>query len=528
MKIDLKWLLKNSPLWALLLLFVTLIIGSFEGVINGIILGGFPDLVGASSSKLITFLFTSTISFMIVYTGVYLEQIMLIFLRKVLKVKLKETMLRSSFIKQDSPSVGLNRVSNDAAKIDTDYFQVIAGLLENGTAAIISTIYVLHANWLMGIIFIAFSSLSMLPMMFGKAKLGVLGKKWSLRNETMMRRSEDWLKGYRDIVQYHVQKPFFKKVTDAIKSSENMLQKQEDLQWMLLYINFLLTILAFVGPWAIGFYFIVHHQFGITISILLSLTLTANNVVQNIRGLMSYWAEVASTNDIRQLDVTTETDFPSVNTISAKNIDLTLENVKLAYGEKVILDRTDLKIPYGSKVMLQGPSGVGKSSLLNLLSGFKKPTNGRILVGEHDVEPTDVTYIAQDPWLFAGTVKENLNLGENIPEARLIQVLKDVGLWDELGEAPLDRTLIPEKDDLSGGQKQRLVIARALLRQRPILLLDEITASIDDHNADQIRNVLYRFPQTIVESAHHINQSLERAHHFKVITIKDRHIVTLN
>jgi ATP-binding cassette subfamily B protein len=160
-----------------------------------------------------------------------------------------------------------------------------------------------------------------------------------------------------------------------------------------------------------------------------------------------------------------------------------------------------------------------------MISGLLKPTHGTIKIGGKNPNPAQSVYIAQTPWLFQGTIKDNLCLGESFTDQQLLKVLNEVGLADELGNDPLERVIHPEQEDLSGGQKQRLVIARALLRDRPIILLDEITAALDEKNSDEIRKILYNTPKTIVESAHHINFDLIKKYGFASWQIENHQLV---
>ena len=89
-----------------------------------------------------------------------------------------------------------------------------------------------------------------------------------------------------------------------------------------------------------------------------------------------------------------------------------------------------------------------------------------------------------------------------------MEILEKVGLVAELGENILNKEINPTRENISGGQKQRLIIARALLRNKSIVLLDEITAALDDKNSEKIRELIYQVPGTIIESAHHINDEL--------------------
>ena len=524
MKINFKWIAKNLPRWLILLILIALIAGGFEGVVNGIVLGQFPNMVGASSEKLIRFLIQSIIIFFVVYTALVLKNILLNYARKLLRMKLKKAILLSNFSHHKAVEKGLSQISNDAAKIDENYFSLIATILSTAVAAIISTIYVLQVNLLMGIIFVSFSCLSLVPMLFGKKRLSALGEEWGKSNAQMMRSAGDWFKGFRDILQYGAQNYFFKRVSSSVDKSETILLKQENLQWLIQYTNLSFTILALVGPWAIGFYFIINNLFGVTISALLSLTLSANSVVQNFRVLMQCWSEVTGTDGLRTIESVNQDIFNKKSHAYTRPT-IYLNNVNLSYDNHLVYKDVNLNIPYGTKIILQGASGAGKSTFLNLLSGLLKPTSGRVLINQNNPRLADVAYISQTPWIFEGTIRDNLTLGSNYSDQDLLIALDKVGLKNEFGKNVLDQILNSSEENLSGGQKQRLIIARAILRNKPIILLDEITASLDDKNADKIREIIYQTPNTIIESAHHINNDLLSRYRFIKKTIKNHQLI---
>ncbi|MCI2171030.1 ABC transporter ATP-binding protein [Schleiferilactobacillus perolens] len=524
MTINFRWVLRHLPLWLIAALIITAICGSLEGIINGVVLGQFPSLVGASSAKLIRYLLTSSTLYLFTYTFLYLCQILTVVAIKHLNIALKQSMLTVSFQQGEATSHGLNHLTNDAAKIETNYFSALATLLTAICGAVLATTFVLSVHLLMGAIAIAFSALTMIPMVFAQKKIGKLGKDWSQANDQTVQTANDWLAGRREIKQYRTEQSFFARVTGALSNSERRLQKQNIFQWTVQYGSWLLVIAAMMGPWAIGFYLMQHGGFGISISILLTLTLSADHVVGSIRQVMAVWGDLASTKDLRKLQAA-PAPFPQVADHISIAPALTLHQASLAFGDHQILRPTTVTIPYGSKVLLTGPSGVGKTSCLNLLAGWQQPTTGKVDLGNTPVQSTDVTYVSQDPWLFNGTIRDNLTLTAHYSDKELLAVLQEVGLLAELGPDPLSRVLHPDANDLSGGQKQRLVIARALLRRRPVLLLDEITAGLDDKNAHAVRGLLYRLPQTIVESAHHLDPVLIQKFHFQTYHLQDQQLV---
>ncbi|MFC9748650.1 thiol reductant ABC exporter subunit CydD [Streptomyces niveus] len=153
------------------------------------------------------------------------------------------------------------------------------------------------------------------------------------------------------------------------------------------------------------------------------------------------------------------------------------------------LDAATLVVEPGETVALVGPSGSGKTTLLNLLLGFTAPTEGRVRVGGTDLSDLDldrwrerIAWVPQHPYLFAGTIAENVRLARpDADDAAVTRALRDAGAYDFVTALPLgaDTPLGEDGTGLSAGQRQRLALARAFLADRPLLLLDEPTAALD-------------------------------------------------
>ncbi len=175
--------------------------------------------------------------------------------------------------------------------------------------------------------------------------------------------------------------------------------------------------------------------------------------------------------------------------LKAQNAPITFENVTFAYGEKKILHNINLKILPGQLVALVGRTGSGKTSLANLLLRFYDPKEGAVLIGETDIRSVrtrelreNIAMVTQQTILFNRTIRANIELGRSgATEEEIIAAAKHAYAHDFIMEkkAGYDFVVGEKGVNLSGGQQQRLAIARAVLKNAPILILDEATSSLD-------------------------------------------------
>lgn len=199
-----------------------------------------------------------------------------------------------------------------------------------------------------------------------------------------------------------------------------------------------------------------------------------------------------------------------------KGADITFEHVFFAYGEKEVLHDLSLKFPERSITALVGPSGSGKSTVTRLAARFWDVTKGTVRLGKTDVRDmkTDevlsrVSVVFQDVYLFHDSVEANIRMGK--PDAsmeEIIEAAKAAACHDFIMELPDGyKTVIGEGGStLSGGEKQRISIARALLKDAPIVLLDEATASLDPENEVMIQQAISALVEekTVIVIAHRL------------------------
>lgn len=205
---------------------------------------------------------------------------------------------------------------------------------------------------------------------------------------------------------------------------------------------------------------------------------------------------------------------------------ITLENVHLSFGENPILENINLNFKPRSKTAIIGPTAAGKTELLYLLIGLVPPTQGKILydgvsITEYDLDSlhAQVGFVFQDSIIFNMSIKENITFGgeasiEALEKAITTAELKDfiAGLPDGL------ETIVSERGGtLSGGQKQRIMLARALVLNPKVLLLDDFTARVDSQTEQKIlKNISQNYPDCTLIS---VTQKIASIEHYNQIIV---------
>ncbi len=180
--------------------------------------------------------------------------------------------------------------------------------------------------------------------------------------------------------------------------------------------------------------------------------------------------------------------------------DITLENISFKYEDEYVLNNFSLKVPKGSSIALVGQSGSGKSTIANLVTRFYDVNKGAIKIDNIDIK--DLTkaslrnlmgLVTQDSILFNDSIKNNLLVGnKTASDKEVIEALEIANAWEFVKDLPqgIETNIGDSGNKLSGGQKQRLSIARAVLKNPPIMILDEATSALDTESERLVQSAL--------------------------------------
>lgn len=334
-------------------------------------------------------------------------------------------------------------------------------------------------------------------------------------NEEFIQKIGNYLMAYDTIFSYRKFSYIIKKTEQA---SDHLAQEknnyQKEIGWVTV-ISGLGNILSQFSLYALTGYLAVQQI--VTIGSLSATASLAGDIFNTVSNISQYLAIIKSSKPIfDKFEALEPAHYISQNLTPID--ELSLENISFAYQENPLFTGLSYRFKMGGKYAIIGNSGSGKSTLLNLLAGKNRHYQGTIRYGENSILDVDydslyenMIYINQHDSQIEGTILENLTFGEELSVDYIYKILEALDLKQVISQLPDGlNTKIGDKGSLlSGGQLQRLSIARALLHDKPILLLDESTSGLDQETMLKIENLLIQQKhKTLIMVTHHLHPEI--------------------
>jgi ATP-binding cassette subfamily B protein len=399
----------------------------------------------------------------------------------------------------------LSRVTNDVDTISQNLNNSLATLVTSITLFLGSILMMFITNWVMALTAII---ASLIGFSFMFILLGKSQKYFSMRQTELGN-----LNGYiEEIYSGHNVVKAYNGTDEAIEEFSNLNNKLYEANRKSVFLSGLMQpIMGFVGNFGYVAVCIVgallalngYITFGVIVAFMIYIRLFTNPLSQIAQAMTNLQSTAAASE--RVFEFLDEEEMPKENAKTHLHRhkvkgEIEFKNVKFGYNpERTIIKNFSAKAHPGEKIAIVGPTGAGKTTMVNLLMKFYDITSGEILID--GVSTKDLTrenihklfvMVLQDTWLFDGTVRDNIKFNQkDITDNEIWEVCKTVGVDHFIKTLPggLDAKL-DDNDSISSGQKQLLTIARGMVEDAPFLILDEATSNVDTRTEELVQKAM--------------------------------------
>jgi len=445
--------------------------------------------------------------------------------------------LSLSFFTRTPTGILISRITNDVNLIQGSVSNAITGLLKDAFTIVALVGVVFYRDWKMAIIAFLIFPLAIIPIKeFGK-RLRKFSRKSQQRMGSITTFLHETITGNRIVKAFNMEEyekrrfmeendRFFKIVLKRVKIRALSHPLME------LFGGIAVAIIIWVGGYRVlrgdltpGTFF----SFMTALFMLYAPIRDLNKVNLEVQEGMA-----AAVRVFELLDTTPEIREEGAVPLPPVSKGIDFQEVTFRYGAKAVLENISLHVDVGEVIALVGMSGAGKTSLVNLLPRFYDVEKGQILIDGHNIQKVtlkslrdQIALVTQQTILFNDTVRNNIAYGDlHRSEQEIIEAAKAANAHEFIQRFPQGYdTLIGEQGvKLSGGERQRLSIARALLKNAPILILDEATSSLDSDSETEVQKALESLMKgrTVFVIAHRLS-TVRNAH--RIIVLSDGQIV---
>lgn len=445
----------------------------------------------------------------------------------------------TSFFDENSSGIVINRYltdSDEAAKSLVDQIKCFVVSLF-GAVSLIAVM--LYSSWKLAVVGVLVLAFAFLPIIFIRKKIKSTSNRNTVINGDMTTIMNETYSGNKVVSGYNLQSRQIKLFNKAIDESFSvMISLTKRAGWMspVMYLiaSFGIAFVLYYGTRLIHSGSMTAGSFASFVTSLLLLYKPIKTLGNTLTKFQSIFVALGRVFELFDY-VPTIKDKPQTVALQDLHSDITFENVCFAYNEsKTVLKNINLCVKKGETIAIVGNSGGGKSTLVNLLPRFYDVTQGAVKFDGIDIRDFKLTelrdrmsVVFQDNFLFTGTIRENIMLANpNASKDDLNSVINASHLRELIEMLPngLDTMLGERGTSLSGGQRQRIAIARAMIRNTPIIILDEATSALDNESEAIVQKALDNLMsnKTVFVIAHRLS-TIKNAD--RIIVINDGKIV---
>ena len=401
----------------------------------------------------------------------------------------------------------------------------VQGFLTTGLITVLVFLY----DWRVGLVLLAGLVLFLLPNTLMRWQVGKVSDDKYQADMDLVAVVLEYSQGIAEVKNYNLVNRSAKKLSKAIEGKSQLDTKMTLVTSPYIALQGMVTKLTglFMGLFSIYFYLNGSMELLVTIMMIVS----GFMIYENLDGVGSFSSLLRivdlSVDMVNQVLAIQPMDI-SGQDIEPKSSRIELRDVSFSYGNKKIIDRVSLTIPEKTTTALVGPSGSGKTTLCNLIARFWDVDQGSISLDGHDVREysydsliRNFSFVFQSVYLFEDTIANNIRFGK--PEAsqeEVIEAAKKAACHDFILSLPdgYDAKIGEGGASLSGGERQRISIARAIIKDAPIIILDEATANVDPENEEALMQAIQALTRdkTIIMIAHRL-KTVEHADQILVL-----------
>jgi len=432
-----------------------------------------------------------------------------------------------SFFTNEKQGDIITRMNTDISGVSSVISGMLTSIVSNFLTVLISVFYLFYIDWRLAIVGLVILPLLIIPTRrVGKRRWELLGEAQEKNDELNQHINETLSVSGSMLVKLFTKERTeykkFKKIND--ETTKITIKEQRAGSWFHVALGMFIQIAPLMIYFAGGFLIISGHDKGLTVGDITIVVSLVNRLYQPVRMLLNLQVDFVRSLALfsrifEYLDRSVEIENPE-NPKKPDISDTTVEfsAVKFSYvDEKPVLEGVDFKVPSGKIYAIVGTSGAGKSTIIGMIPRLYDVKEGSVKVAGVDVREYDLAYlrknigiVTQDTYLFNGTILENLLYAK--PEATMEEIeeaCRAANIYDFIMGLPNKyETVVGNRGlKLSGGEKQRVSIARVILKDPKILVLDEATSSLDSVSESLIQSALNRIMtgRTSIVIAHRLS-----------------------